>query len=431
MVKANIFWFRRDLRLYDNHGLSIATSKKLKVIPIFIFDIDIIDDLSPNDNRINFIYNNLVKLDSELNKNYDSSLSVFKGRPIEIFKQILTNYNIGTVFTNNDYEPYSIRRDKSIKKLLKENGVGFESFKDHVIFEKNEIVKDNGKPYVVYTPFKNKWKNKLYEDLSLLDEKEIIKNFYPKSISKLLMLSSYGFKKCKTKIEIFKLNKDIITSYINRRDFPSLNATSKIGPYLRFGAISIRKIVSGLVKFKDDTFLKELIWREFFMQILYHFPNTQTNSFKPRYDKIVWLNNKEDFESWKNGLTGYHLIDAGMQELNQTGFMHNRIRMVTASFLCKHLLIDWRWGESYFASKLNDYEMASNVGNWQWACGSGVDAAPYFRIFNPHTQIVKFDKNREYIDRWINTNSKEYPKEIIDHKTARLRCLETYKKYLD
>tara|TARA_B100001996_G_scaffold380201_1_gene367240 strand:- start:1934 stop:3232 length:1299 start_codon:yes stop_codon:yes gene_type:complete len=432
MNKINIFWFRRDLRLYDNHGLSKATHDNLKVIPIFIFDTTITSLLASNDRRINFIYDNLLEIDSELNKKYKSNLNVFQGKPYDIFKNLIENYSIKNVYTNNDYEPYAINRDESIKELLSYNGINFKSYKDQVIFEKNEIVKDDGNPYVVYTPFMKKWKTKLNEDITLLDEKKILNNFYQEAISNLLKLSDYGFVENESKIEAFKLNTEIVINYAERRNFPYLNSTSKIGPYLRFGSVSIRKIVSGLLRgFKEDTFLKELIWREFFMQILYHFPHTAKDSFKSKYDKIVWLNEEKDFESWKNGNTGYPLIDAGMNELNLTGFMHNRVRMITASFLCKHLLIDWRWGEKYFAEKLNDYEMASNVGNWQWASGSGVDAAPYFRIFNPHTQILKFDNKREYINKWVDVNSSDYPNEIIEHKFARDRCLNTYKKYLD
>jgi len=432
MDKINIFWFRRDLRLYDNHGLSKATHDNLKVIPIFIFDTTITSLLASNDRRINFIYDNLLDIDIELNKKYKSNLNVFQGKPYDIFKNLIENYSIKNVYTNNDYEPYAINRDESIKELLSNNGINFKSYKDQVIFEKNEIVKDDGNPYVVYTPYMKKWKTKLNEDITLLDEKKILNNFYKEAISNLLKLSDYGFVENESKIEAFKLNKEIVINYAERRNFPYLNSTSKIGPYLRFGSVSIRKIVRGLLRgFKEDTFLKELIWREFFMQILYHFPHTAKDSFKSKYDKIVWLNEEKAFESWKNGNTGYPLIDAGMNELNLTGFMHNRVRMITASFLCKHLLIDWRWGEKYFAEKLNDYEMASNVGNWQWASGSGVDAAPYFRIFNPHTQILKFDNKREYINKWVDVNSSDYPNEIIEHKFARDRCLNTYKKYLD
>jgi len=429
--EVNIFWFRRDLRLYDNSGLSAATHSKNKVIPIFIFDTSITDKLPNNDRRINFIFDNLLEIDLKLKKKYNSSINVFKGNPIEIFKELIKDYKINSVFTNNDYEPYALSRDKSIKNFLEKNQIQFKSFKDQVIFEKNEVVKDDGSPYVVYTPYMRKWKANLNEDLSKLAEKEVVNNFYNSSISALMELSKYGFVENDKKIEVFKLNKDIVTKYADTRNFPSINSTSKLGPYLRFGTVSVRKIVSGLLKFKDQTFLNELIWREFFMQILYHFPHTAKKSFKSKYDKIIWLNDPKSFEAWKNGETGFPLVDAGMKELNNTGFMHNRVRMITASFLCKHLLIDWRLGEKYFALKLNDYEMASNVGNWQWASGSGVDAAPYFRIFNPHTQITKFDKNREYINKWVDTNSKSYPNEIVDHKFARQRCLDTYKMYLD
>ena len=431
MEEVNIFWFRRDLRLYDNSGLSAATHSKNKVIPIFIFDTSITDKLPNNDRRINFIFDNLLEIDLKLKKKYNSSINVFKGNPIEIFKELIKDYKINSVFTNNDYEPYALSRDKSIKNLLEKNQIQFKSFKDQVIFEKNEVVKDDGNPYVVYTPYMRKWKANLIEDLSILAEKEVVNNFYNSSISALMELSKYGFVENDKKIEFFKLNKGTVTKYADTRNFPSINSTSKLGPYLRFGTVSVRKIVSGLLKFKDQTFLNELIWREFFMQILFHFPHTAKKSFKSKYDKIIWLNDPKSFEAWKNGETGFPLVDAGMKELNNTGFMHNRVRMITASFLCKHLLIDWRLGEKYFALKLNDYEMASNVGNWQWASGSGVDAAPYFRIFNPHTQITKFDKNREYINKWVDTNSKSYPNEIVDHKFARQRCLDTYKMYLD
>ena len=431
MEEFSVFWFRRDLRLYDNAGLSAATNSKTKVIPIFIFDTSITDKLPRDDRRINFIFDNLVEIDLELKKKFNSSISVFKGDPIEIFKELIRDYKINSVFTNNDYEPYALSRDKSIKNLLDKNQIKFKSFKDQVIFEKNEVVKDDGKPYVVYTPYMRKWKSNLNEDLSKLAQKEVKNNFYKSSISSLMKLNEYGFIENDKKIEAFRLNKGIVTKYEDTRNFPSANSTSKLGPYLRFGTVSVRKIISGLLKFKNQIFLNELIWREFFMQILFHFPHTAKKSFKPKYDKIIWLNDLKSFEAWKNGETGFHLVDAGMKELNNTGFMHNRVRMITASFLCKHLLIDWRLGEKYFALKLNDYEMASNIGNWQWASGSGVDAAPYFRIFNPYTQIKKFDNNREYINKWVNTDSKTYPNEIVDHKVARQRCLDTYKMYLD
>ena len=305
MEEVNIFWFRRDLRLYDNSGLSAATHSKNKVIPIFIFDTSITDKLPNNDRRINFIFDNLVEIDLKLKNKFNSSINVFKGNPTEIFKELIRDYKINSVFTNNDYEPYALSRDKSIKNLLEKNQIQFKSFKDQVIFEKNEVVKDDGNPYVVYTPYMRKWKANLIEDLSILAEKEVINNFYNSSISGLMKLNEYGFIENDKKIESFKLNKDTVTKYADTRNFPSINSTSKIGPYLRFGTVSVRKIVSGLLKFKDQTFLNELIWREFFMQILFHFPYTAKKSFKSKYDKIIWLNDPKSFEAWKNGETGF------------------------------------------------------------------------------------------------------------------------------
>ena len=431
MEEVNIFWFRRDLRLYDNSGLSAATHSKNKVIPIFIFDTSITDKLPNNDRRINFIFDNLVKIDLELKKKFNSSINVFKGNPTEIFKELIRDYKINSVFTNNDYEPYALSRDKSIKNLLEKNQIQFKSFKDQVIFDNSSCHTLANPPKGICRELISSSRVKFNLRQRCICNKEVFNNFYNSPVSALKKLNEYGFIENDKKIEAFKLNSDIVTKYADTRNFPSINSTSKIGPYLRFGTVSVRKIVSGLLKFKDQTFLNELIWREFFMQILFHFPHTAKKSFKSKYDKIIWLNDPKSFEAWKNGETGFPLVDAGMKELNNTGFMHNRVRMITASFLCKHLLIDWRLGEKYFALKLNDYEMASNVGNWQWASGSGVDAAPYFRIFNPHTQITKFDKNREYINKWVDTNSKSYPNEIVDHKFARQRCLDTYKMYLD
>ena len=431
MTKINIFWFRRDLRIDDNTALSAASISKIPVLPIFIFDTNITDKLPVDDRRINFIYDQLVKLNKVLISDYNSMLNVFKGNPTDIFEKLSSEFDIISVYANHDYEPYAIQRDKKISESLKNNKTEFLTFKDQVVFEKNEIVKSDGLPYVVYTPYKNRWKAKLKDNITILDEKLIKDNFFRYQESSLKSMEFYGFNENDNKIQKYILDSDIVNNYHQKRNFPELNATSKIGPYLRFGTISIRKIIKGLLQFEEQTFMDELIWREFFMQILFHFPHTQTKSFKSKYDNIVWLNDIKAFEAWKTGKTGFPIVDAGMRELNNTGFMHNRVRMITASFLCKHLLIDWRWGENYFAQKLNDYEMASNVGNWQWASGSGVDAAPYFRIFNPHTQITKFDKKLNYINKWLKIDSDDYPEEIIEHKFARVRCLETYKKYLD
>jgi len=429
MKTFSVFWFRRDIRIEDNFGLSQASKSKYPVIPIFIFDENITVHLPKNDTRINFIHKNLKKLDDLLVEKFNSKLQVFKGNPAEIIDNIVNEYNVKEVYTNHDYEPYAIKRDNIIYNNLKNKKIPFYTFKDQVIFEKNEVLKDNGSPYVVFTPYMRKWKETLKKNYLILEKNELYNNFHKLDEFNLKEISEYGFKKNLSEVLYFDVSKKIIEEYEKKRNFPSLNSTSKIGPFLRFGVISIRSLVKYVLKFNNEIFLNELIWREFFMQILFHFPNSSTSSFKSKYDKIKWVNDKNMFEAWKNGKTGFPIVDAGMNELNKTGFMHNRVRMITSSFLCKQLLIDWRWGEKYFALKLNDYEMSSNVGNWQWASGSGVDAAPYFRIFNPHTQIEKFDKNYDYINNWIDLKN-NYPKEIINHKEARENCLKTYKMYV-
>lgn len=429
MKTFSVFWFRRDIRIEDNFGLSQASKSKYPVIPIFIFDENITVHLPKNDTRINFIHKNLKKLDDLLVEKFNSKLQVFKGNPAEIIDNIVNEYNVKEVYTNHDYEPYAIKRDNIIYNNLKNKKIPFYTFKDQVIFEKNEVLKDNGSPYVVFTPYMRKWKETLKKNYLILEKNVLYNNFHKLDGFNLKEISEYGFKKNLSEVLYFDVSKKIIEEYEKKRNFPSLNSTSKIGPFLRFGVISIRSLVKYVLKFNNEIFLNELIWREFFMQILFHFPNSSTSSFKSKYDKIKWVNDKNMFEAWKNGKTGFPIVDAGMNELNKTGFMHNRVRMITSSFLCKQLLIDWRWGEKYFALKLNDYEMSSNVGNWQWASGSGVDAAPYFRIFNPHTQIEKFDKNYDYINNWIDLKN-NYPKEIINHKEARENCLKTYKMYV-
>ena len=424
--KLTVFWFRRDLRINDNHGLYKALSEKNKVLPIFIFDTKILNKLEKEDKRLTIILTALDRINDAMKRNR-CNVGMYLGKPKAVFLTLLNKYNISKVITNKDYEPYAIKRDNRIKSFLNSRGIAFESFKDQVIFEEKEIVKDNGDPYKVYTPYANKWlqKFKLSPQKSFPSQEKIF-NFY-ETFQPTLNEKEIGFKKYDLDFS-FDVSKQVIIKYNSTRNFPSLNSTSRVGLHLRFGTVSIRSLVNHSAKFEEITFLKELIWREFFMQILWHYPSTVKDSFKANYDKISWINNKLEFERWCNGETGYPLIDAGMKQLNKTGFMHNRCRMATGSFLCKHLLIDWRWGEKYFAKKLLDYEQSSNVGNWQWVSGCGVDASPYFRIFNPTEQQKKFDKNFEYIKKWVkNYNTEKYPSKIIDHKFARERCLNTYK----
>ena len=423
----HIFWFRRDLRLEDNVGLFHALNSQVPVLPIFIFDESILSQLPKNDARVTFIHQQLEKIQLELSK-AGKSLAVFHGIPQEVFKKLISENEIKVVYTNHDYEPYARKRDLELFQLFKEHNIEFKTSKDQVIFEKSEVVKDDGNPYVVYTPYSNKWLDHFNKiKLTSYNSEELISNIaihnYP-----ILKLEDIGFTPSAIQVTPFDISSNLIDNYEATRNFPALNKTSYLGIYLRFGAVSIRKMVALALQSKNKTFLKELIWREFFMQILWHFPHTAKSSFKPKYDAIKWDNNEELFQKWCEGKTGYPFVDAGMRELNATGHMHNRVRMITASFLCKHLLIDWRWGETYFATKLLDYEQASNVGNWQWASGSGVDAAPYFRIFNPTEQIKKFDKDLIYIKKWIpEIDTSSYPNSIVDHKEAREKCLRVYK----
>ena len=430
---VNVFWFRRDLRLDDNKGFFEALKGEYPVLPVFIFDSEILNKLPKTDARVTFIHDTLQNMRVRLQNDYDSSLAIYHGKPIEIINKLIKDNKIGCIYTNRDYEPYALERDNAIQTLLEENGIAFKTFKDQVIFEKNEVVKNDGNPYVVYTPYMKKWKEqfksiplKTFKTSSSLSN--LIKDVNLPNIS----LNAIGFEESEQKIATYSVSPELIQNYEATRNFPSKDGTSRLGPHLRFGTVSIRDMVKKAIAEENEIFWQELIWREFFMQILWHFPHTKDQAFKSKYDRIEWRNNEEEFKLWCEGKTGYPLVDAGMRELNETGFMHNRVRMLVGSFLCKHLLIDWRWGEAYFAEKLHDYEMASNVGNWQWVAGSGVDAAPYFRIFNPTSQIQKFDKAHKYIKKWVpDYQQLTYPQPIVDHKAARERSLDTYKSALN
>ena len=429
----NIFWFRRDLRLDDNRGFFEALKGDYPVLPIFIFDTEISDKLPEHDARVTFIHETLQEMRQTLQEEHDSSIAILKGKPIDVFKDLVKEYNIKAVYTNHDYEPYATERDKEIGTFFNEYKIGFKTFKDQVIFEKSDIVKSDGDPYKVYTPYMKTWKSTFNPDkLKIYYTNNYLDNLIEHSRLPNLTLSDIGFKKSSQEIASYDVTPTLIQEYESKRNFPAKDATSHLGPHLRFGTVSVRKMIKKAIAENNEIFWQELIWREFFMQILWHYPRTVNESFKPKYDRIEWRNNEAEFKAWCEGKTGYPLIDAGMRELNNTGFMHNRIRMLVGSFLCKHLLIDWRWGEAYFAEKLHDYEMASNIGNWQWVAGCGVDAAPYFRIFNPTTQIKKFDKDHKYIQKWVpDYQELTYPKPIVDHKEARERCLATYKAALN
>ena len=428
----SVFWFRRDLRLNDNAGLYHALKSEMPVLPIFIFDKEILSKLKYKDDaRVTFIHQTIENLNKEL-QTLGSSLLVINEEVASAFKRLLIDYQIRAVYTNHDYEPYAINRDKTIINLLNQNQVSFQSFKDQVIFEKEEILKDDGKPYTVYTPYQRKWYHNLNSFyLKSYPTEAYFKNFFKTEPLQIPSLNEIGFEKSKLIFPEISY-KSFIKQYPEKRDFPGVLGTTHVGLHLRFGTVSIRELTSVAYGYEEKTWLNELIWREFYMMILYHFPYTQNQAFKPAYDLIKWENNESQFKAWCEGETGYPLVDAGMRELNATGYMHNRVRMVVASFLTKDLLIDWRWGERYFAEKLLDYELSSNIGGWQWTAGCGTDAAPYFRIFNPTSQLLKFDPGLVYIKKWVPeyADFSKYPKPIIDHAFARDRCLKVFKEAL-
>lgn len=423
-MKINVFWFRRDLRLHDNTALSKALFAGLPVLPVFIFDTAITDDLSRDDPRLNFIYDTLSSLNKELVSS-GGSILVRKGNPLAILEKLASEYMIENVFINKDYEPYAIDRDEKAKTLLASHGISLRPFSDQVIFGEDEVVKDDGKPYSVFTPYKNRWLRR-FQELTFTPSPGLPggKGTFFSSGKTFPGKEEIGILQSQTGVRDFDLS--VIPDYNKYRDLPAEDRTSFLSPHLRFGTVSIRDIAARAFM-ENQVFLNELIWREFFMQILFHYPGVVTSNFKTAYDHIPWRNNEREFKRWCNGETGYPMVDAGMRQLNATGFMHNRVRMITAGFLCKHLLIDWRWGEAYFAGKLLDYELSSNNGNWQWAAGTGCDAAPWFRIFNPITQQNKFDPRGIYIRKWVpEYGLPGYPSPMVDHDTARRRAVETY-----
>lgn len=429
---VNICWFRRDLRLDDNAALYHALKQGLPVVPVFIFDRDILDKLEEKaDRRVEFIHRALLDMQEQL-VTTGSTLDVNYGFPEQVFRQLLDKYQVRQVFTNHDYEPYARERDEAVRRLLHGQQVSFHTYKDQVIFEKNEVVKQDGKPYTVFTPYSRRWKATLTDFyLKSYPARKYYQHFYRQPPTAIPTLQSMGFREVDKPFPAKMIREELIRKYTERRDFPAVQGTSKLGVHLRFGTLSIRKLAQKAAGL-SETFLNELIWRDFYHMILWHFPQVgKGHAFRPEYEHIPWRNNEKEFERSCTGTTGYPVVDAGMRELNETGFMHNRVRMIVASFLTKHLLIDWRWGEAYFAEKLLDYDLAANNGGWQWAAGSGCDAAPYFRVFNPHLQTQKFDPGLQYIRRWVPELDKPgYPPPIIEHEVARRRCLEAYSKAL-
>lgn len=427
--KISLFWFRRDLRLDDNVALYHALQSEHPVLPIFIFETDILDKLeSKHDRRVDYIHQALLTINEQL-KSFNSTLKTYHGNPFEIFKTLLEEYDVQAVYCNRDYEPQAIERDTAIFYYLQERNIPFKAYKDQVIFDKKDILKNDDTPYVVYTPYAKKWREKLTSS-DYQTYQPNLNNFLQQDGGEIHTLEDIGFEKTNTLFDTPQLDASIIDQYDKQRDYPAIEGTTRLATALRFGTISIRKCVDFALQ-HNQTWLGELIWREFYMQILYHFPHVVNKPFKPKYEFIEWRIDEDDFQRWSEGKTGYPIVDAGMRELNKTGFMHNRVRMITASFLCKHLLINWSWGEAYFAKKLDDFDLAANNGNWQWVAGSGCDAAPYFRVFSPKAQTDKFDKNLKYIKKWVpELGTSKYPEPMVEHKFARERVLAAYAKAL-
>jgi len=432
MSKVTVFWFRRDLRFQDNTALSYALKEEIPVLPIFIFDKKILNKLEDkSDARVEFIRNTISQMNLQLQVQ-GSSIKSFYTNPIEAFETLSKSHDIEAVYTNRDYEPYAKTRDQGVEDFLKHKGIGFYSFKDQVIYEKEEIVSGSGTFYKVFTPYSKVWLSKYRaHPPHIADDALKTDNWLATEKESIHSLESMGFTPSTVEIPNHDLNAELVRKYDEQRNFPSLDATSKLGIHLRFGTVSIRQLAEKAAKL-NDTFLNELIWRDFYAMILANNPHIVENAFKPQYDHIPWRQDEEGFKKWCEGKTGYPIVDAGMRQLNTTGFMHNRVRMVVASFLTKHLLIDWRWGEAYFAKKLLDFDLASNNGGWQWAAGTGTDAQPYFRVFNPQSQTEKFDKDLKYIKKWVpEYGSSDYPAPMVEHKFARLRAIDTYKAALN
>lgn len=427
--EVSIFWFRRDLRIEDNHGLWQALKGEYPVQPVFIFDTNILKKLPSNDARVSFIYKTLQSLHGKFKK-LGSSLSVYCGDPLQVWKKIIEEFDVKCVFANRDYEQSAILRDKTIYEFLKGRQIHFKGFKDQVIFEKQEILTGSKTPYTVFTPYSKKWKQTMNSStFREYDSQGLVQNLHSFD-SELMPLESIGFEQSSIRVLPYSLESDLLKRYKENRDFPFLKGTSGLSPHLRFGTVSVRAVCRK-VESISESFLNEIIWRDFYAQVLSNFPHVETGNFRPQYDAIEWRNNEEEFKKWCCGETGFPIVDAGMRQLNETGYMHNRVRMITASFLVKDLLIDWKWGEAYFAEKLLDFDLASNNGGWQWAASTGTDAAPYFRIFNPESQHTKFDAKNQYVKMYVpEFGTEEYPKPIVNHKDARERTLAAYKKAL-
>lgn len=427
----HVFWFRRDLRPNDNHGLYRALTSGAPVLPLFIFDIDILGRLEDRDDRrVSFIHERVAWLHGAIAAK-GGNMQVMHGSPEEVFRRLIATHRITAVYTNHDHEPYARRRDEAVAGLLAARGIAFHSFKDQVIFERDEVVKDDGTPYTVFTPYGRKWRSALARaGVPHHPSEEHLDRWAAAAPLPMPAIEDIGFVRADHQVAGIPPSPGRLQRYAAERDLPAKDGSTGIGVHLRFGTVSVREMVRLAMRYSDG-WLNELIWREFFMQVLWHFPHVEHGAFRPAYDRIAWRNDPAHFAAWCEGRTGYPLVDAGMRQLRATGHMHNRVRMVAASFLTKHLLVDRRLGEAWFARWLMDFDLAANNGNWQWAAGTGCDAAPYFRIFDPTAQLRRFDSALDYVKRWAPEHAAgQGPRPIVDHATARKRALDTYRSAL-
>lgn len=467
--EKSLVWFRRDLRDYDHAALYHALKSSKKVYCVFVFDTAILNQLNDKaDRRVEFIWESVRELKASLQK-HGSDLIVLHGNAGDEIPKLANTLLVNTVFTNHDYEPSAIARDAHVAEQLNKSSIAFHHYKDHVIFEKDEVLNLSGKPYGVFTPYKNMWLktvNDFFFKAYPVDA--YLNNLAKTNVSPLISLEDLGFKRTNLAsmrlptgmqggLTLFNDFKERMSRYKDARDFPAIKGVSYLSVHLRFGTISIRHLAREAMQAANtgaQTWLSELIWRDFYVQILHHNPSVAAGrAYKVEFESLKFPNDTALFQAWCDGKTGYPLVDAAMRQLNTTGFMHNRLRMVAASFLVKDLLIDWRWGERYFAEKLIDFDLSANNGGWQWAASTGCDAQPWFRIFNPITQSERFDAQgkfiRKYVPELTKCNDKEihapwlipplrlqelnlsigkdYAAPVVDHATQRLQALALYK----